>query len=94
MPIRTLANRLSVHVLHDLASTCPKSVLSVERWLEHVAFWLADLASHPNTPDQVHFMIGHMGVAMSTHLGWPLQDACRELKDQLQLHQLNKELQS
>jgi hypothetical protein len=90
----TLANRLSTHVLLDLATACPKSLLACESWIEHCTFWLADLAKHPATPDQVMYMIGFLGNSMALNLQWPLADACRELKDQLQLRQLNKELQS
>ena len=87
-----LANRLSVHILHDLAKNCPKTIHAMASWMDAAAFWLADLASHPRTPDQAAFMIGLLGMSLATNLGITLPEACQMLKDETRFHQLQKEL--
>lgn len=87
-----LNNRLSVHILRDLSASCPKTIHALSNWMDHAAFWLADLSSHPRTPDQASFMIGLLGMSLSTNLGVSLPEACQMLKDETRLHQLQKEL--
>jgi hypothetical protein len=89
---RPLANRLSVHVLHDLTANCPRTILALESWMDHCAFWLADLASHPATPDQINFMIGLLALGLAKNMGWTLPEASNLLRDEMVMYQLNKEL--
>lgn len=91
----SLANRLSVYALRDLSSHPPLDLNAAKTWLDHCGFWLADLATHPRTPDQLPFMIGLLAMAMRTHLPkWPQQEACNTITEYLRLHQLTKELKS
>ena len=88
----TLANRLSVHILKDLAANAPKTLLAVDSWMEHVAFWLHDLNKHQATKDQVPFMVGFLGLALAREAGWQRLEACRIIKEHLVYQQIKEQI--
>jgi len=88
----TLANRLSVHVLKDLAAAAPRTLGAVDNWMEHVAFWLHDLHKHQATPDQVSFMVGFLGLALAREAGWQRVEACRMIKEHLVYQQIKEQI--
>ena len=53
VPPLPFPNRLSVYILNDLSLNCPKTILAMESWIDHVGFWLAELATHLRTKEQV-----------------------------------------
>jgi hypothetical protein len=61
-------------------------------WLDHCGFWLEELNQHPRTPDQVPFMIGLLGLAVSREAGWPVHTATTELRNYMRLYQIRKEV--
>lgn len=87
----SLANRLPTYVLHDLVKACPQTLEPLTDWMDQCGFWLAELQQHPRTPDQVPFMVGLLGLAVSRQAGWPTHTACAELKNYLSLHLMRKE---
>lgn len=89
-----LANRLAVHICHDLAKHAPKTLHALENWLDHCGFWLAELARCPRRPDQVPFMVGLLGLSLSREMDLTLPDACQVLRDHMKLHLLTKEATS
>lgn len=88
----TLANRLATHLCHDLSLHAPKTLHALDSWLDHCGFWLAELARCPRTPDQVAFMTGLLGLALSREMHLTLPDACQVLRDHMKLHLLTKEV--
>lgn len=90
----TLANRLAVHICHDLAKHAPKTLHALDNWLDHCGCWLAELARCPRRPDQVPFMVGLLGLSLSREMDLTLPDACQVLRDHMKLHLLTKEATS
>lgn len=89
-----LANRLAVHICHDLAKHAPQTLHALDNWLDHCGFWLAQLAACPRTPDQAQFMVGLLGLSLSREMDLTLPDACQVLRDHMKLHLLTKEATS
>ena len=38
VPPLPFPNRLSVYILNDLSLNCPKTILAMESWIDHVGF--------------------------------------------------------
>lgn len=89
-----LANRLSVHICHDLATHAPKTLHALDNWLDQCGFWLADLSRHLRTQDQLQFMVGLLGLALSREMSLTVPDACQVIRDHMKLHVLTKEKMS
>ncbi len=85
-----LANRLSVHILTDLNTHCPRTILAIDSWLDHVGFWLADLSCHPRTKDQLPFMMSLLAINLAKTLGCSIQEARQLLKDEMVIQQAER----
>ena len=87
-----LANRLPVYILKELSKVCPHTLHGVTSWMDQCGYWLEELNQHPRTPDQVPFMIGLLGLAVSREAGWPVHTATAELRNYMRLYQIRKEV--
>lgn len=86
----SLSNRLAVYALNDLNINCPKSILALENWLDHTAFWLACLSTCTKTKDQLPFMINLLAINLGSTLGCSIQEARVMLKDEMVIQQLER----
>lgn len=87
-----LRNRLAVAVLKDLVASAPKTFNAMANWEHHCGFWLAELAEHPRTTDQLSFMTGLLAMALiREHSDYTFAEACTSLRNHMRLHQVLKE---
>ena len=90
VPPLPFPNRLSVYILNDLSLNCPKTILAMESWIDHVGFWLAELATHLRTKEQLPYMIGLLALRMAAVMGCSVGEARQCLKDEMVLQQIKR----
>jgi hypothetical protein len=88
-----LANRLAVHILHDLNRNCPRTILALYNWLDHVGFWLAELGDHARNNEQIAYMISLLALNLSSVMGCSIQDARLLLRDEMVIKQAERLLE-
>ncbi len=87
-----LANRLAVHALTDLNNHCPRTILAIENWLDHIADWLAELAACTTNKNQVPHLISVLAINLAGTLGCSMQEARTIIKDEMVIKQAERTL--